>query len=317
MKQALTVLVIFGLLGSLVASMQTVEVAEANFLPVASVGHIYSPENKTYTSNLLTLNASVSFFITEPENRWIAYSLDGGENVTLTGTEYSIDLMWKSINITAPLPALSEGSHRLDIYAQFFNPINFSTPDSRTVFFTIDTTMSTPPALSPTKTPTPSPTQSPVELPWAAGNFTPIPNSTDIPLNTTISISFGRPPSICSLTIIPTVAINERVFKAEGYGGTYIFYLAEPLKPQTTYTVTITYGQETAQEGFKPTSTRTWNFTTETNSPTQTPTLQSTPWPSLTPSNTPEDFTPVIIMIVVVIAVIVAGVLFYSKREKK
>ena len=157
-KIILAIIIIFTLLVSLAAGLQTIELVEANFLPLASVSYIYLPDNKTYNSNLLTLNVSVSYFVTSAEDRWIAYSIDGSENVTLTGTEYSIDLCWKGINITTPLPKLSEGSHRIDIYAQFSNPINFSTPDSRTVFFTIDTTTPTPaPSLTSTITHTQSP----------------------------------------------------------------------------------------------------------------------------------------------------------------
>ena len=121
------------------AGLQVAEVARANFLPLASVNHVWSPESKTYTTTMLTLNFSVSFFVTKAEDRWIAYSLDGGENLTLTGTEYQIDLAWEGINVTAPLPKLSEGSHRIDIYAQFSTPIQFATPDSRTIFFAVDT----------------------------------------------------------------------------------------------------------------------------------------------------------------------------------
>ena len=152
------------------------------------------------------------------------------------------------------------------------------------------------------------PTPSLIELPYAAGNFSPTPNSTNVPLNTTISITFGRPPSICDLNITPNVPIKERVFKVEGFGGTYIFHLAEQLQSQTTYTATITFGQENASEGFAPTSTRAWNFTTQ----------QSTLEPSPTSDNLQvEDFTPMIIIIGLVAIAVAVGVLVYFKKIKK
>lgn len=326
MKLTLATLLIFVLSCFLVAEMQVFEVVDANFLPVASVNNIYSPQNKTYNSNLLTLNVSVAYFVTKAEDRSITYSLDGAENITLTGTESSIDLCWKEINIATTLPALSEGSHRIDIYAQFSNPINFSTPHSRTVFFTIDTTNLAPTITSsqgpqPNTTitsatttsthPSPSPTQSLIELPYAAHNFYPACNSTDVALNTTVSISFSRPPSICNLTITPNVAIKERVFKTEGLGATYIFYFNEKLKPNTTYTTTVTYGQETAPEGAKSTTTRTWSFTTQTDTQTQQPTTSASTTPYFTVDYTARH----IILILVTLAVVVSLLVYFKKRR--
>ncbi len=205
-KTALNLLIIFTLIGSLVVGLQAVEVAEANFLPVASVNHIWSPENKTYNSNLLTLNVSVDYFVTKAEDRWIAYSLDGAENVTLTGTEYPIDLAWKRINITTPLPKLSEGSHRLDVYAQFSTPINFSTPHSRTVFFTIDTTMPTP-SLNPTTTPTPSPTITPTATPSTLP--TPSPSLTPSLTSTPTLSPTNSPTQQPTPSLEPTATVPE------------------------------------------------------------------------------------------------------------
>ncbi len=169
--------------------------------------------------------------------------------------------------------------------------------------------------LGPTPSPTLSPSPSLGELPYAAGNFFPASNSANIPLNTTISISFSRPPSICSLNLTPNVAVKERVFEAQGSSGTYIFYLAEELKPQTTYVVTITYGQETAPEGFKPTTTRTWHFTTEAN-PIQQPTERPTPMPIGIQA---ENYAPMIITFALVILAAAVGLLVYFKkiREQK
>lgn len=173
------------------------------------------------------------------------------------------------------------------------------------------------PSPSSTTIPNTSPTPAPslIELPYAAGNFTPIPNSTNVPLNATISITFGRPPSICNLNITPTVPVKERIFKAEGFGGTYIFYLATQLMPQTTYSVTITFGQETAQEGFAPTSTRTWNFTTGTSMTNPSPTLSpsTSPSPSLPSPSIPEFPACVVVPLVLASAFLI----IYWRRGKR
>ena len=158
---------------------------------------------------------------------------------------------------------------------------------------------------SPPQNPSPTPTPSLIELPYATGNFSPNPNSTNVPLNTTISISFSRPPSICDLNITPNVPIKERIFKAEGFGGTYIFHLSEQLQPQTTYTVTITFGQENASEGFAPTSTRTWNFTT------------GMPIPIADTEFHTEIYTPAIIICTSIAVVVALAVLFYFKKRRK
>lgn len=109
-----------------------------------------------------------------------------------------------------------------------------------------------------------SPSSSPlIELPYASGNYFPEPSSTEIPLDTNISITFGRPPSIVNMSISPEVPIENRTFESIFVsGGRYTFHLAKLLEPSTTYSVTVLFGQQSAPEGIAPTSTRTWNFTT-------------------------------------------------------
>lgn len=142
------------------------------------------------------------------------------------------------------------------------------------------------------------------ELPYAAHAFHPEPNATNVDLNTTIAISFGRPPSICELSLTPNTPVKERVFEADGFGGTYVFYLAEPLQPQTTYTVIITFGQETAPEGFAPTSTRTWNFTTLSQPQSR--------------STTSSELSNIILIAgaIVAIALLSAGSILVKRRSK-
>ena len=147
-KTAITAFVLSLFFISAFAGLQAVEVAVANFVPQASINFIWSPQNSTYTSNSLTLNASFSFAVTK--DNLILYSLDGNDNVTVTGVKYQIDLLWQGINVTAPLPLLSEGPHRLDIYALPYPALNYSQLDKQTVLFTIRTRLITVPTDYPT-----------------------------------------------------------------------------------------------------------------------------------------------------------------------
>jgi hypothetical protein len=78
---------------------------------------ILSPQNKMYSVNNVTLTFTLSQYAS-----WIAYSLDGKANVTITG------------NTT--LTRLSGGSHTLKIYAE--DPAG-NTGASKTIQFTIKT----------------------------------------------------------------------------------------------------------------------------------------------------------------------------------
>jgi parallel beta-helix repeat protein len=81
---------------------------------------ILSPENKTYATNTIPLNFTVT-----RTTSWIAYSLDSKANVTITG------------NIT--LTGLSNGLHNLTVYAK---DTDGNTGVSETVYFTIKTEQS-------------------------------------------------------------------------------------------------------------------------------------------------------------------------------
>jgi len=78
---------------------------------------IFSPENKTYSTNLIPLN----FAVNEP-TEWITYKLDENEAVLIAG------------NIT--LLHLSDGPHHILIYAE---DLSGWTGISETVYFTVNT----------------------------------------------------------------------------------------------------------------------------------------------------------------------------------
>jgi hypothetical protein len=100
---------------------------------------VISPENATYGTTTVSLN----FTLTEPA-AWIGYSLDGNENVTITGIT----------NISA-----SEGQHSIVIYA---NDSAGRTGASNKVYFAVDTSA---PVASFTYSP------SPPKASYAFGNF--------------------------------------------------------------------------------------------------------------------------------------------------
>jgi hypothetical protein len=83
---------------------------------------VFSPENKTYTTN----SVSLSFAVNEP-TLWRGYSLDGQANVTVFG------------DIT--LPGLSEGSHSLVVYVK---DIAGNTGASGLVYFAVETRQTEP-----------------------------------------------------------------------------------------------------------------------------------------------------------------------------
>jgi parallel beta-helix repeat protein len=86
---------------------------------VAPKIEIVSPENKTYTTD----SVSLSFTVNE-ETSWIGYSLDGQTNSTITGDTI--------------LKGLSEGTHTIAVYA---NDTAGNMGSSGTVYFSVDTTL--------------------------------------------------------------------------------------------------------------------------------------------------------------------------------
>jgi len=120
-----------------------------------------------------------------------------------------------------------------------------------------------------TPTPTPTPVlpttheQTLIPLPFAPYDFLPEREAKGVPVSTVIAVCFTRPPQIVEMVMEPEVEIREVTKEIVSLAsGRFTFYPMEPLQPETTYTVTITYGVEEAPEGSRPTSTRSWQFTT-------------------------------------------------------
>jgi hypothetical protein len=112
--------------------------------------------------------------------------------------------------------------------------------------------------------PTPSPSPTLIPLPFDVFEFYPEANSTNVSLNTNITVYFTRPPPVVQLQLYPPAegSISQLSEEVGAGTGRSTFVFSEPLKPGTTYTVTVTYGQENPPTGYMPFRTETWNFTT-------------------------------------------------------
>jgi hypothetical protein len=161
MKKALSLIIGSALLISLVAGMQVVKLAEANFVPYGTVS-IISPSNQTYNSNFPILNFTATFSVTTTKS--ITYSIDGQPSVTITGLQYKGTPLWETTSGTVALPELSNGPHLLEMYAKTNSTPVLPGTGYSSVYFTINsTTQSQTPTISPSpsSTATASPSLAP------------------------------------------------------------------------------------------------------------------------------------------------------------
>ena len=88
---------------------------------------------------------------------------------------------------------------------------------------------------------------------FPVGIFGPSPNSTEVPLDTAVVIFLMRPVNIENFSLTPQGPLAiQTIEHSPPASETYTFCFAEPLKPVTTYNITLL-------AGGKPV---TWNFTT-------------------------------------------------------
>lgn len=110
--------------------------------------------------------------------------------------------------------------------------------------------------------PSPSPTLIP--LPYDAFDFYPEPNSTNVSINTNITVYLTRLPQVVILQLSPSPGGSmNRTDEMVGAGtdkSTFVF--SKPLLPGTTYIATVTFGEENPPTGYLPLNSDTWNFTT-------------------------------------------------------
>jgi hypothetical protein len=79
----------------------------------------------------------------------------------------------------------------------------------------------------------------------------PVNNAVDVPLETAIVVSTFRNPAVNNLVVTPQVTVRN-IINIPDLQGQTTFYPNEPLKPATTYNVSVLVGGETI----------TWSFTT-------------------------------------------------------
>jgi hypothetical protein len=139
-RTALALIIILALSISIMAGMQTLEVAKANFLPAPAI-IIYSPAPIISTNTSIPLNIGVNILENSPEIVRILYSVDDNFNMTLTNLTRT-DNIWFDPNkagsefrATSILDNLAEGNHILKVYSQDAAGKEMSS----SVKFTIDT----------------------------------------------------------------------------------------------------------------------------------------------------------------------------------
>ena len=152
-RTAVALTLILVLMFSGVAGAILVKVAKANPFPTEPVISIESPANKTYNVNSLVLGVTIvtkydGYYFTSAR-RLVSYSIDGKADVPIAETDYSYnrDEKASTSNGSAILTELTDGPHKLTVYAKYDYDVHIIESQS-SIYFTIDTT--------PLPTPTPS-----------------------------------------------------------------------------------------------------------------------------------------------------------------
>ncbi|MEJ5327051.1 MAG: hypothetical protein WHU54_02215 [Candidatus Bathyarchaeia archaeon] len=295
MRKIVLVSIIFILLLSVSAPIERAvfHTVDANFVPGIPFIRIISPANKTYNTDLIPLNISISTFFDFYGNlRIVEYSLDGKENVTIS-TEYQGlgEDYYSTVTGFAQLPALSEGTHTIAVYATYRFPDygEYTTSDSKTVTFTID-------FASPYIT---------ILSPRNSARY----NTTDVPLIFTVDRSFSTL-SYCldsnanifmegntTLTGLPVGLHKLVVYATNAEGATGI-----------SETVSFEIGEEFAPPSPSPSLT-----------PSFSPEVKPTAAPAVTPTSTaPSEPLPLNLLAasVFTLIIVVLGLSFKKIRKK-
>jgi hypothetical protein len=122
-RTALALTLILALSVSIIAGMQTLEVAQANFLPAPAI-IIYSPAPIIYTNTSIPLHVVVNVLRDSPEIVCVLYCVDESSNVTLTNLTRTGNVWFdpnkegSEFSVTSVLESLAEGNHTLKVYSQ-------------------------------------------------------------------------------------------------------------------------------------------------------------------------------------------------------
>ena len=119
------------LLTTITVGTQTSDVAEANYFPPPST-EIFSPfpPPVVYSNASVMLSVRVNVLPSEPDIKFIRYSLDGKSNVTLAGLSKEENVWYwtasegvfaqgKAFSVEASLGELADGNHTLIVYAHY------------------------------------------------------------------------------------------------------------------------------------------------------------------------------------------------------
>jgi hypothetical protein len=148
----------------------------------------------------------------------------------------------------------------------------------------------------------------------------PEPNAVNVPLNAPVTVSWNSTPPIQELHLTPEVPIAFATEDNGASGTPTTWHLAEQLKPSTTYTATVIFGDHGNAQN------RTWSFTTASAAPTAkttlSPSASTPPAASSAPPLSRETFNwsaePAIVATSCVIVVVAVSMgLFHWKKRRK
>jgi hypothetical protein len=161
-KSGSTIILTFALSLTFAGGLTVVK-ADSTFPILISPVHIETPTNRTYTSGVLTLNASFGGFCFDIIKHSLTYSLDGNDMGAMPIVPNYTDYLSVQAGFTASvqLPQLSKGQHSITVYAEH-DVYNFTSngvfypkitqQDNATVIFNISDTIPinelTPPVIS-------------------------------------------------------------------------------------------------------------------------------------------------------------------------
>lgn len=144
--------------------------------------NIVSPQNKTYTSQFLTLNATINFVMARIES--MSYSIDGLGSYSFSNHFHSEDstIIHGTQIWLATLPELAEDPHSITVYLEgtLYFPDERHYSEQATVYFTVENAPSSH-SPSPSATSSPSPTATPSPESTFSQEPTPTPTPTEEP----------------------------------------------------------------------------------------------------------------------------------------
>jgi len=139
-RTAFALALVLVLLVLIMAGMQILDVARANFLPAPAI-IIYSPGPTIYTNTSLSLSVVVNILDNSPEIVCVLYCVDGSSNVTLTNLAKTNDVWFEpykagsTFSVASVLDNLAEGNHTLEVFSRDADGKEMSS----SVKFTVDT----------------------------------------------------------------------------------------------------------------------------------------------------------------------------------